>query len=88
MSTSVLMSSVSHIQERYSNNRAENSHQRTQYQEQQMKRFKSHKQAQLFLSIHAQINNLFNLDLNLMRARSYRALRECSLNERTVISCA
>ena len=53
-----VMPSVTHIQDRYSNNRAENSHQRTRQQERQMRGFKSHKQAQLFLSVHGQVNKL------------------------------
>ncbi len=72
-----LMPSVTHIQDRYANNRAENSHQRTRQQERQMKGFKSHKQAQTFLSIHGQINNLFNLGRHLMCAK----ITECFVNE-------
>ncbi len=83
-----LMPSVTHIQDRYANNRAENSHQRTRQQERQMKGFKSHKQAQTFLSIHGQINNLFNLCRHLMCAKNYRMFRERALNEWTVVSCA
>lgn len=83
-----IMPSVNHIQERYLNNRAENSHQRTRQQERQMRRFKSHKQAQIFLSIHAQVNNLFNLGRHLMRAKNYRVFRERSLSEWSEISCA
>ena len=73
---SELMPSVTHIQERYENNRAENSHQRTRQQERQMRGFKSHKHAQIFLSIHSQINNLFNLGRHLMAAKNYRLFRE------------
>jgi len=83
-----VMPSVTHIQERYSNNRAENSHQRTRQQERQMRGFKSHKQAQLFLSVHDQVNNLFNLGRHLMRAKYYRDFRDRALNEWTEISCA
>ena len=43
------------------NNRAENSHQPTRRRERIMKRFKSARQAQRFLSIHDQIANLFHL---------------------------
>jgi len=83
-----IMPSVTHIQDRYSNNRAENSHQRTRQQERQMRKFKSHKQSQLFLSIHGQVNNLFNLGRHLLRAKNYRLFRERALNEWTVVSCA
>ena len=83
-----IMPSVTHIQDRYSNNRAENSHQRTRQQDRQMRGFKSHKQSQLFLSIHGHVNNLFNLGRHLLRAKNYRVFRERALNEWTVISCA
>lgn len=83
-----VMPSIVHIQERYANNRAENSHQRTRQQERQMRGFKSHKHAQVFLSIHGQVNNLFNLGRHLMKAKNYRLFRERALNEWTVISCA
>ena len=41
------------------NNRAENSHQPTRRRERIMKRFKSPRQAQRFLSVHDQVANLF-----------------------------
>ena len=83
-----MIPSVNHIHNRYSNNRAENSHQRTRQQERQMRGFKSHKQAQIFLSIHGQINNLFNLGRHLMKAEYYRTFRDRALNDWTEISCA
>ncbi len=43
------------------NNQAENSHQPTRRREQQLKRFKSARQTQRFLSVHDQINNLVHL---------------------------
>ncbi len=43
------------------NNRTENSHQPTRRRERIMKRFKSARQAQRFLSIHDQFTNLFHL---------------------------
>ena len=48
-----VMSSVIHDQDRYANNRAEDSHQHTRQQERQMRRFKSPGQAQRFLSVHS-----------------------------------
>lgn len=36
-----------------------------------MRGFKSHKEAQLFLSGHGQVNNLFNLSRHLMEAKNY-----------------
>jgi putative transposase len=43
------------------NNRAENSHQPTRRRERIMKRFKSARQAQRFLSVHDQVANLFHI---------------------------
>ena len=83
-----VMPSVTHIQDRYSNNRVENSHQSTRQQERQMRGFKSHKQTQIFLSVHAQVNNLFNLGRHLMKAKHYQMFRERALNVWTEISCA
>ena len=52
---------VEHRQHKGLNNRAENSHQPTSRRERIMKRFKSARQAQRFLSIHDQFANLFHL---------------------------
>ena len=50
---------VEHRQHKGLNNRAENSHQQTRRRERIMKRFKSARQAQRFLSVHDQVANLF-----------------------------
>ena len=50
---------VEHRQHKGLNNRAENSHQPTRRRERIMKRFKSARQAQRFLSAHDQVANLF-----------------------------
>src|SRR3954466_15910673 len=55
-----IMPSVEHRQHKGLNNRAENSHQPTRRRERIMKRFKSPRQVQRFLSIHDQIANLFS----------------------------
>ena len=52
---------VEHRQHKGLNNRAENSHQPTRRRERIMKRFKSRRQAQRFLSIHDQVANLFHI---------------------------
>ena len=52
---------VEHRRHKGLNNRAENSHQPTRRRERIMKRFKSARQAQRFLSIHDQLANLFHL---------------------------
>nr|WP_294169422.1 IS6 family transposase [uncultured Sphingomonas sp.] len=66
---------VEHRRHKGLNNRAENSHQPTRRREQQMKRFKSPRQAQRFLSAHDQIGNLFHLRRDHVTAAEYRAAR-------------
>ena len=70
-----IMPGVEHRQHKGLNNRAENSHQPTRRRERQMKRFKSPRQAQRFLSAHDQINNLFHLRRDHVPADQYRADR-------------
>jgi putative transposase len=52
---------VDHRQHKGLNNRAENSHQPTRRRERIMKRFKSARQAQRFLSVHGQVASLFHI---------------------------
>src|ERR1700679_3324008 len=52
---------VEHRQHKGLNNRAENSHQPTRRRERIMKRFKSSRQAQRFLTVHDQVANLFHI---------------------------
>ena len=54
------------------NNRAENSHQPTREWERRMRRFKSMKNAQRFLSRHGQESNHFRCGRHSMRACHYR----------------
>ena len=70
-----VMPSVEHRRHKGLNNRAENSHQPTRHRERHMKRFKSAGQAQRFLAVHDQINNLFHLHRNHRPASQYRAAR-------------
>ncbi len=56
-----IMPTVNHDTEQYANNRAEVSHQPTRQRERQMRRFKSPRQAPLFLSVHGVVLNLFRL---------------------------
>ena len=70
-----IMLGVEHRQHKGLNNRAENSHQPTRRRERQMKRFKSARHAQRFLSAHDQINNLFHLRRNHLTASEFRATR-------------
>ena len=69
------VTAVEHRRHKGLNNRAENSHQPTRRRERQMKRFKSPRQAQRFLSTHDQINNLFHLRRDHLSASEYRAAR-------------
>ncbi|MHA7066222.1 IS6 family transposase [Azospirillum argentinense] len=70
-----VMPGVEHRQHKGLNNRAENSHQPTRRRERQMKRFKSARQVQRFLSIHDPIANLFHLRRDHRPASNYRAAR-------------
>ena len=74
-----VMPSVEHVTARYTNNRAEVSHQPTRQRERQMRRFKSAAQAQRFLVVHGVILNLFRLGRHRLRAANYRLLRARSL---------
>ena len=65
-----------HDTAQYANNRAELSHQPTRVRERGMRRFKSTRQAQRFLSAHAAVYNLFNLGRHLISAKNYRLLRQ------------
>jgi putative transposase len=71
---------VTHTTERYANNRVEASHQPMRQRERQMRRFKSARQAQRFLSLHGVIHNLFRTGRHLIRSRNYRFLRSRSFS--------
>jgi len=64
-----------HDTSQYANNRAELSHQPTRVRERGMRRFKSMRQAQRFLKVHAAVYNLFNLGRHLVSAKNYRFFR-------------
>src|SRR4051794_39404986 len=70
-----VMPSVEHRRHKGLNNRAENLHQPTRRRERIMKRFKSARQAQRFLSAHDHISNLFHLRRDHLPAHQYRAAR-------------
>jgi putative transposase len=67
-----VMPSVEHRQSRYLNNRAENSHQPTRQRERAMKRFKSIRHAQRFLSAFSGISPHFRPPRHLLPAADYR----------------
>jgi len=69
-----LMSSVEHHQQKYQNNRAENSHQPTRLRERVMRRFKSAGHAQRFLSAFGIITSHFRVGRHLYCASGYRTV--------------
>src|ERR1700719_3729730 len=69
-----------HERGRWSNNRAENSHQPTRRRERKMQRFKSARTAQKFLSTHAAAQNTFNVQRHLTSARTHRAFRASAMH--------
>ena len=75
------MPDVVHSNKQYENNRAEQSHESTRVRERGMRRFKSVKQAQRFLSAHAAVSNLFNSRRHLVKAEHYRNLRIAAFSE-------
>ena len=68
-----LLPGVEHRQQKGLNNRAENSHQPTRLREKKMRRFKSAKQAQRFLSAFGPIAGHFQPRRHCLSAREYRA---------------
>ena len=74
-----VMPSVEHLQQKYQNNRAENSHQPTRLRERVMRRFKSAGHAQRFLSAFGIITSHFRAGRHLYRASRYRAVMKSRL---------
>jgi putative transposase len=70
-----IMPGVQHRQHKGLNNRAENSHQPTRRRERIMKRFKSPRQVQRFLSTHDQIANVFARCANQDTAAKFHSAR-------------
>ena len=64
-----------HDTSNYASNRAELSHQPTRVRERGMRKFKSVKQADRFLNVHAAVYNLFNLGRHSVSAETYRFFR-------------
>ena len=67
-----IMPSVEHRQNKWQNNRAENSHQPTRLREKTMRRFKSARHAQRFLSVFGIITSFFRVGRHLCRAHGYQ----------------
>jgi putative transposase len=68
-----------HERGRWKNNRVENSHQPTRRRERKMQRFKSACSAQKFLSTHAAVYNIFNVQRHLISAQTHRVLRAAAM---------
>ncbi len=71
---SELMPGVDHRRGGRLNNRSENSHQPTRERERGMRRFKSIRHAQRFLSVQAAVSNRFRPFRHRLRARCYREI--------------
>ncbi len=69
-----ILPGVEHRQHKRLNNRAENSHQSTRLREKKMRRFKSAKHAQRFLSAFGPIAGYFQPRRHRFRAKEYCAL--------------
>ena len=69
-----VLPSVEHLQQKYQNNRAENSHQPTRLRERVMRRFKSAGQAQRFLSVFGIITPHFWPSRHLCTDNAYREM--------------
>jgi putative transposase len=78
---------VEHRQHKGLNNRAENSHQPTRRRERIMKRFKSSRQLQRFVSIHDPIANLHHFPRNKFLSTDHRELRHAAITAWREIAC-
>lgn len=83
-----IMPAVSHCSDLYANNRAEVSHEPTRQRERLMRGFTSIEHAQRFLTVHAEVGNLFRIGRHLMKAHNYREFRSRSYSEWRQVTCA
>jgi len=74
------MPGVEHRSHKGLNNRAENSHQPIRRRERIMKRFKSQRHLQRFVSIHDPIANLFHIPRHDITSGHHRELRSAAMN--------
>ena len=83
-----VMPGTVHDTRQYANNRAELSHEPTRQRERRMRRFKSIGHAQLFLSVHGTIQNLFAILRHLLEAKHYRTFRAGAFDLYERVTCA
>jgi putative transposase len=83
-----ILPGVTHDTQPYANNRAEVSHQPTRMRERQMRRFKSPRQAQRFLSLHGVVRNLFCVGRHLLRSTHHQLLRSRSFEVWRTVTAA
>ncbi|MBC7503308.1 MAG: IS6 family transposase [Herminiimonas sp.] len=83
-----ILPSIEYRQHKRLNNQCEASHQPTRQQEKQMRRFKSARHAQRFLSAHFPINNLFRVRRFHPTASAYREARQYAFSTWPEASCA
>ena len=83
-----ILPSTEHRQHKGLNNQCEVSHQPTRQQEKQMRRFKSPRHAQRFLSAHFPINNLFRIRRFHATASAYCEARQHAFSTWREASCA
>ena len=76
-----IMPSVEHRSHEGLDNRAENSRQPIRRRERIMKRFKSRRQLQCFVSIHDPIANLFHIPRHDISAGHHRELRAAAMDQ-------
>ena len=78
-----------HERGRWKNSRTENSHRLTRRRERKMQRFNSQGSAGKFLSTHAAVYNIFNLQRHLTSAQTHRVLRAAAMDTRqTAVAAA
>jgi putative transposase len=75
-----VLPSVEHQQQKYGNNRVENSHQPTRLRERVMRRFKSAGHAQRFLAAFGIVASHFRVGRHLYRASAYREVMRSRFN--------
>jgi putative transposase len=83
-----VMPGTIHDTRQHANNRAELSHEPTRQRERRMRRFESSGHAQLFLSVHGAIQNLFAIPRHLLRAKHHRAFRAGAFDLYEQVTCA